>query len=104
MERDPKGYPAVWQIEYPERSSRLLALLGALFFFKAVLLIPHIILLYALGMAQFLVIYFSYWAVLITGRYPRCLFNFGVGVQKWSIRTDAWMWGWTDSYPPFCLR
>jgi hypothetical protein len=49
------------------------------------------------------VIYIGYWAVLITGRYPRGLFNFGVGVQRWGLRTAAWMNGWADSYPPFSL-
>ena len=91
------------RVEYPERPSRLLALLGALFFVKVFLLIPHLVILYALGLIQGLVIYFAYWAVLITGRYPRGLFNFGVGVTRWNIQTMAWMNGWTDSYPPFSL-
>ena len=103
IEADNERYPAVLQVEYPERSSRLLALLGALFFAKAILLIPHIIILILLGIAQGIVIYIGYWAVLITGRYPRGLFDFGVGVQRWGFRIDAWMNGWTDSYPPFSL-
>ena len=103
IEADNERYPAGLQVEYPERSSRLLALLGALFFAKAILLIPHIIILILLVIAQGIVIYIGYWAVLITGRYPRGLFDFGVGVQRWGFRIDAWMNGWTDSYPPFSL-
>ena len=103
IEADNERYPAGLQVEYPERCSRLLALLGALFFAKAILLIPHIIILILLGIAQGIVIYIGYWAVLITGRYPRGLFDFGVGVQRWGFRIDAWMNGWTDSYPPFSL-
>ena len=103
IEADNERYPAGLQVEYPERSSRLLALLGVLFYVKAILLIPHIIILILLGIAQGIVIYIGYWAVLITGRYPRGLFNFGVGVQRWSLRTTAWMNGWADSYPPFSL-
>ena len=103
IEADNERYPAGLQVEYPERSSRLLALLGVLFYVKAILLIPHIIILILLGMAQGIVIYIGYWAVLITGRYPRGLFDFGVGVQRWGFRIDAWMNGWTDSYPPFSL-
>ena len=91
------------RVEYPERPSRLLALLGALFFVKVILLIPQIIILYLLGIIQAIVIYFGYWAVLITGRYPVGLFNFGVGVQRWNQRVSAWMNGWVDSYPPFSL-
>ena len=100
---DNKGYSAVLQVECPGRCSRLLALLGALFFVKWILLIPHIIILILLGIAQGIVIYIGYCAVLITGRYPRGLFNFGVGVQRWGLRTTAWMNGWADSYPPFSL-
>ena len=89
IEADNERYPAVLQVEYPERCSRLLALLGALFFAKAILLIPHIIILILLGIAQGIVIYIGYWAVLITGCYPRDLFNFAVNVQNWSLRTTA---------------
>ena len=103
IEADNERYPTVLQVKYPERCSRLLALLGALFYVKAILLIPHIIILILLGIAQGIVIYIGYWAVLITGRYPRGLFNFGVGVQRWGLRTAAWMNGWADSYPPFSL-
>ena len=103
IEADNERYPAVLQVEYPERCSRLLALLGALFYVKAILLIPHIIILILFGMVQGIVIYIGYWAVLITGRYPKGLFHFGVGVRRWRFRIDAWMNGWTDSYPPFSL-
>ena len=103
LEDDNERHPTVLQVEYPERCSRLLALLGALFFVKAILLIPHIILLILLVIAQGIVIYIGYWTVLITGRYPRGLFHFGVGVQRWNLRTTAWMNGWSDSYPPFSL-
>ena len=103
IEADNERYPTVLQVEYPERCSRLLALLGALFFVKAILLIPHIIILILLGIAQGIVIYIGYWAVLITGCYPRGLFNFGVDVHRWGFRIEAWMNGWSDSYPPFRL-
>ena len=104
MVQEARRHPADLSVEYPERSSRLLALLGALFFLKALLLIPHFVILYFLGLAQFVAIYLGYWAVLFTGRYPRGLFRFGVGVQRWSFRVTAWMSCWTDRYPPFDLR
>ncbi len=103
IEADNERYTAVLQVEYPERCSRLLALLGALFFVKLILLIPHIIILTLLGIAQWIVVYIGYWAVLITGRYPRGMLNFGVGVHRWGFRIEAWMNGWADSYPPFSL-
>ena len=103
MEGNKKVYPVSLQVEYPEDPSRLLAFLGALFFLKVILLIPHLFILYFLVISQAIGIYFGYWAVLITGRYPRGIFNFTVAVQRWSLRTTAWMNGWTDSYPPLRL-
>lgn len=101
---EERRYPADLTVDYPQRSSRVLALLGALFLLKGILLIPHIIVLYFLGIAQFIVIYMGYWATLVLGRYPTSLFDFGVGVQRWSFRVSAWLYGWTDRYPPFSLR
>ena len=104
MEGDKKVYTLYLRAEYPQNPSRLLAFLGAFMFIKAILLIPHIFILNFLGILQFAAICVGYWAVLITGRYPLGLFNFTVGVQRWALRTTAWMNGWTDSYPPFSLE
>ena len=96
-------YPVRFDVDYPEASSRWRALLGVLFFLKIVLLIPHLVVLYFLSIASFVALYIGYWAVLITGRYPEVLFNFVAGVQRWSTRTDSWLYGLTDSYSPFSL-
>ena len=94
-------YPVTLEVGYPEAPSRLWALLGVLFLIKGLALIPHMIALYFLSIISFILMYIGYWAVLITGRYPRGLFNFQVGVQRWGMRANAWMAGWTDRYPPF---
>ncbi|MGE5589815.1 MAG: DUF4389 domain-containing protein [Bacillota bacterium] len=96
-------YPVDVRLEYPEHSSRGLALLGILFFLKAVLLVPHIIVLYFLTLASFIVVFVSYFAVLFTGRYPKGLFDFVGGVLRWQTRINAWFYGLTDKYPPFSL-
>ncbi len=96
-------YPARFEVDYPESSSRGLALLGVLFLIKWVLLIPHIVIIVVLSIAAFVVAYIGYWAVLITGSYPRGMFNFVSGVQRWEYRTNSWMAGLTDQYPPFTL-
>ena len=100
---DP-DYPATFEVDYPESPSRWRALLGALFFAKIILLVPHLIVLSALGIVGFFAIYIGYWIALITGRYSSGLFNFVSGVQRWSYRTQAWLAGLTDKYPPFSLR
>ena len=96
-------YPARLEVDYPEASSRGLALLGVLFLIKLILLVPHLIILYALGLVSFVVVYVAYWAVLITGRYPQGLFTLVIGVQRWSYRANAWFVGLVDRYPPFTL-
>ncbi len=103
MQSGDSGYPVRFEVDYPDAPSRGLALLGVLFFLKGLLLIPHIIILYLLGIAGFIVFYIGYWAVLVTGRYPQGLFAFVLGVQRWSTRTDSWMYGTVDRYPPFSL-
>ena len=103
MQSADSGYPVRFEVDYPEAPSRGLALLGALFLIKALLLIPHIVILYVLGIVAFVVFYIGYWAVLVTGRYPQGLFAFVLGIQRWSTRTDSWMYGMVDRYPPFSL-
>ena len=96
--------PVRLQIDYPERSSRWLALLALLLFLpKALLLAPHIVIMWFLGVVALLVTIAGYVAVLFMGRYPRSLFGFLLGFMRWQTRMNAWMWGLTDSYPPFRL-
>lgn len=97
-------YPVRLEVEYPESPSRGMAFLGVIFPIKALLLIPHAIIIYFLGIIAGFVVYIGYWAVLITGRCPEGLFNFTVGVSRWQMRTIGWLYGWTDRYPPFSLK
>ena len=44
-------------------------------------------------------------AIIFTGRYPRGPFDFVLGVHRWSLRVEAYMWLLiTDKYPPFSLK
>ena len=96
------NYPVSVEVVYPESSSRILALIAIPFFiFKALLLIPHMIILNFLQIAAMVAVWFGYWAVLFTGRYPKVLFDFVVGVIRWQTRVSAWMFSLTDKYPPF---
>ena len=96
-------YPVRVEADYPERSSRGLALLAILFYIKAWLLIPHSIILFFLGLIQGLAVFLAYWVVLFTGRYPRGMFGFVVGVTRWQTRANLWLNGIVDRYPPFSL-
>ena len=104
QQRPMSSYPVDVTVKYPENSSRLMALLAIFCFAKSILLLPHLIVVYFLTLVMMVVLFIGYWAVLITGRYPRSLFDFGVGVQRWTTRMNAWLYGWTDQYPPFSLE
>jgi hypothetical protein len=99
------GYPVTVEADYPEQSSRLLALAGVLFMWpKAVLLLPHLFVLYFVQLAAFVVAFLGYWVVLFTGRYPRGMHEFVVGALRWQTRVSAWLLGLVDRYPPFSMR
>lgn len=100
----PDVYPVNLVLTYPERSSRLFALLGILLPIKALLLIPHIIVLYFLSLASFIVTIVAYFAILFTGRYPKGMYDFVGGVLRWQTRLNAWMFSLSDKYPPFSLN
>ena len=71
---------------------------------KWLLAIPHYVVLFFLGIAALLSIIVAWFAILFTGRYPRSLFEFVVGVMRWSNRVNAYAFTLvTDQYPPFRL-
>ena len=72
---------------------------------KWFLAIPHYVVLFFLAIAAFCVVIIAWFAVLFTGRYPRGLFDFVVGVGRWALRVNAYAFLLvTDRYPPFSLN
>ncbi len=71
---------------------------------KWLLAIPHYVVLFCLGIAALASIFVAWFAILFTGRYPRGLFEFVVGVMRWTNRVNAYAFTLvTDQYPPFRL-
>ena len=72
---------------------------------KWLLALPHYIVLAFLGLLAVLAVVAAWFSILLTGRYPRALFDFVVGVWRWTLRVGAYAFLLvTDRYPPFSLR
>jgi hypothetical protein len=89
------------EVPYPDatRLNRWLPLV------KWLLAIPHYVALFFLYVGAFFALIAAWFAVLFTGRYPRAIFDYLVGVGRWTNRVTAYAFIMvTDEYPPFQLR
>jgi hypothetical protein len=68
------------------------------------LAIPHYLVLFFLDLGVLLAVIGAWFAILFTGRYPRAIFDFVVGVMRWTNRVSLYAFLLvTDRYPPFRL-
>lgn len=91
------AYPVHVRIEYQERRSRLSTAL------RFVLVLPHLVAAFAVGVAATAAVLVAWWAILATGRYPRTLFRFVAGVLRYSIRVGCYWMLASDRFPGFSL-
>lgn len=90
------------EIDYPDVEHDLNRWLPLV---KWLLAIPHCIVLAFLVVAALVAVFIAWFAILFTGRYPRGLFDFVVGVGRWAVRVEAYATLLvTDRYPPFSLQ
>ncbi len=99
----PIDYPVDVRADYPERSSRLWAVL-TIFWIKFIAVIPHGIILIFLGIAQWVVAFVAQFVVAFKGEYPPGMHEFVTGVLRWQTRVTAFVLSVNDRYPPFSLR
>jgi Domain of unknown function (DUF4389) len=90
------------EIDYPDAERDLNRWLPLV---KWLLAIPHYVVLFFLSVGAFFAVLIAWFAILFTGRYPRGLFDYVVGVGRWWLRVEAYAFLLvTDRYPPFSLR
>lgn len=92
-------YPAALELSPPDAPRDRLTVA-----FRIILALPHLLAVWALGMAWALTTIIAWFAILFTGRYPEGLYRFAVGVLRWNVRVEAYLLLLRDEYPPFSLE
>lgn len=89
------SYPVSFEVDYVERRSRLTA------FFRLILVIPVAIVLYVFGLLAYIAIVIAWFAIVITGHYPKALYDFAANFTRMLARVTAYAALLADPYPPF---
>ena len=71
--------------------------------FRAILAIPHFVLLFFVLVAWCVITVVAWFAILFTGQYPQPLYAIAAGALQWVLRVEAYLLLLTDEYPPFDL-
>lgn len=98
------GYPVSVTYERPDHNQRFWAIPVLGIVAKAVILIPHLIILYLLRAVVQLVQLILWIPVLFGGHYPLWGYALVGGTIRWTTRVSAFLLGLTDEYPPFTFR
>ena len=94
----PGGYPVDVDAQLLPEYSRFMPLI------KWLILLPHYIVLFFLGIGAMFVAFIAFFATLFTAKYPEGMWNYMVGVHRWALRVMAYNFLITDNYPPFTLQ
>ncbi len=91
------AYPINIEVDGPSSQSRLTV------FFRYFMIIPHVIVLYALQLVVSVVSFLAWFAIMFTGSSPAGLQAFAVNVMHWNARVSGYLLLMTGAYPPFAL-
>ncbi len=95
---DPGDYPAVFYSARPTDRRRVTVA------FRAILVIPQIVVLYFFNVAAFVVLVIGWFAVLILGRWPQKPRSFVTDWMRWIFRVTGYLFLLVDQYPPLGLQ
>ncbi len=87
-------------IEHQESYSRGELLLRSFFGFIYIML-PHMVVMWIIGIWASILAFIAFWVILFTGRYPESWFEFQVKFQSWGLRLNATLYNLVDGYPAF---
>jgi Domain of unknown function (DUF4389)/Protein of unknown function (DUF2510) len=77
---------------------------GTGLFLRQIAALPHIIVLFFLGIAAFVLWVVAQWVILFSARFPRGMFDFVAGFVRWQTRVNGYALGLSDRYPPFAFE
>jgi hypothetical protein len=89
-------YPVTYEADYPGGGRNRLTT-----FFRGIVSIPWVIVAALYGFVASFAIFFAWFALVFTGRYPEGLYNFVAGYLRMIIRVNGFYYLATDEYPPF---
>ena len=92
-------YPVTLQLPTPDAERERLSVA-----LRPLLVIPHLIVLWLLGIGWAVLTCIAWFSILIFGTYPKPFFGFSVGVLRWGTRVEAYMLLLRDEYPPFSME
>jgi hypothetical protein len=71
---------------------------------RIILVIPHVVVLFFVMCVAWVLTVFAWFAILITGDYPRAIAPLTAGALRWAMRVEAYLFLMVDEYPPFGLE
>ena len=94
-DRSSGSYPVRVSVEYSKEASRLST------FFRLLLVIPHLLILYILGIVASIVMVVLWLTIVVTGKRHKGMADFIASYLRWSTRVNGYSYLLTDEYPPF---
>jgi hypothetical protein len=92
------SYPTAFEVVDPSGARGRLSVA-----FRIFLALPHLIVLMFVMLGWCVTTCAAWFAILLTGAYPKGLYAFGVGALRWLLRVEAYLLLLVDEYPPFSL-